>query len=129
MHTERFRQLRKEALSGILTKEAATTVWRKIVRDQLRSLDIRDIYDHYDFNFNIEDRVLAIQSDILNGTYKTSAPLIYRIEKKFGVCRHMVVPTPVDALVLQVLVESLSEEILKKQPSENAYYCSGPMKS
>lgn len=122
MHTERFRELRKEALSGILTKEAATTVWRKIVRDQLRSLDIRDIYDHYDFNFNIEDRVLAIRSDILNGTYKTSAPLIYRIEKKFGVCRHMVVPTPVDALVLQVLVESLSEDILKKQPSENAYY-------
>jgi Reverse transcriptase (RNA-dependent DNA polymerase) len=122
MHTERFRQLRKEALSGMLDKDRVSKVWRRIVRDQLRGLDIKDIYDHYDFNFNIEDRVVAIRNDILNGTYKTAAPLIYRIEKKYGICRHLVIPNPADALVLQVLVESVADQIIEKQPSDNAFY-------
>ncbi len=122
MHTERFRHLRKDALSGILDKDAVSGVWRKIVRNQLRTLDIKDIFDHYDFNFNIEDRATAIRNDILNGTYKPVAPLIYRIEKKYGVCRHMVIPSPTDALILQVLVESVAEQIIEKQPSANAFY-------
>lgn len=53
MHTERFRKLRKESLSKIFEKNAVSAIWRKIVRDQLRSLDIKDLYDHYDFNYNI----------------------------------------------------------------------------
>jgi len=105
MHTERFRQLRKKELSGLLEKNAVSKIWRKIVRDQLRVTDIKDLYDHYDFNYNIEDRAVALKSDILDGTYKVSAPLIYRVEKKFGICRHLVIPQPVDALLLQLLVE------------------------
>jgi hypothetical protein len=122
MHTERFRHLRKDALSGILDKVTVVNVWRKIVRDQLRNLDIKDIFDHYDFNYNIEDRVAAIRNDILSGTYKPVAPLIYRIEKKYGVCRHMVIPSPADALILQVLVESVADQIIAKQPSKNVFY-------
>lgn len=112
MHTERFRKLRKDALSTIFDKKAVSAVWRKIVKDQLRSLDIKDLYDHYDFNYNIEDRATAIRNEILNGTYRVSLPLIYRIEKKFGVCRHVVVPQPIDALVLQVLFEI--DDVLKQ---------------
>lgn len=122
MQTDRFNQLRKEKLSKIFDKKNITNVWRKIVRDQLRNLDLKDLYDHYDFNFNIESRAEAIRNDILGGTYKVSQPLIYRIEKKFGICRHLVIPQPIDALVLQVLVEYVAEEILKNQPSPNAYY-------
>jgi len=122
MHTERFRQLRKQELTQLLDKKHVSTVWRKIVKDQLRSLDIKDLFDHYDFNYNIEDRVTALKSDILNGTYTVSAPLIYRIEKKFGVCRHLVIPQPIDALLLQILVEGVAPQILKKQPSSNAFY-------
>mgnify|MGYP002395627616 FL=1 len=59
---------------------------------------------------------------ILSGTYKVSQPLIYRIEKKFGVCRHLVIPQPIDALVLQVLVEQVADKILSNQPSNNAFY-------
>jgi hypothetical protein len=44
------------------------------------------------------------------------------LEKKFGVCRHIVIPQPIDALVLQVLVENVAEQIVKHQPSENAFY-------
>lgn len=122
MQTERFNRLRKEALSKIFDKKTIVDVWRNIVKDQLRSLDLKDLYDHYDFNYNIEDRASAVRNEILSGTYKVSQPLIYRIEKKYGVCRHLVIPQPIDALVLQVLVENIADKILAKQPSVNAFY-------
>ncbi|MCG5495911.1 RNA-directed DNA polymerase [Ectothiorhodospira variabilis] len=122
MHTDRFRKLRKESLSSLFDKKEVSSVWRKIVRGQLRSLDFKDLYDHYDFNYNIEDRATAIRNEILNGTYRVSLPLIYRLEKKFGVCRHIVIPQPIDALVLQVLVESIAEQIIKHQPSDKSFY-------
>lgn len=122
MHTERFTQLRKAALTSVFDRKRVASIWRSIVRDQLRNLDIRDLYDHYDFNYNIDERAQAIRSDILAGTYHVSLPLIYRIEKKFGICRHIVIPQPIDALVLQVLVESIADKLIKKQPSKNAFY-------
>jgi len=122
MHTERFDKLRKASLSKVFDKRDICKVWREIVRSQLRHLDIKDIFDHYDFNYNIEERAQSIRSEILDGTFKVSLPLIYKIEKKFGVCRHVVLPQPTDALALQVLVESISTRILDKQPSKNAFY-------
>lgn len=122
MQTERFNELRREILSEIFSNRTIKDVWRKIVREQLRSLDLKDLYDHYDFNFNIEERAQAVRNDILAGTYKISQPLIYRIEKKLGICRHLVIPQPIDALVLQVLVENVAEKILENQPSPNAFY-------
>lgn len=122
MQTERFNRLRREKLKKIFQKQEITRVWRKIVKNQLRNLDLKDLYDHYDFNYNIEERAIAIRNEILNGTYKVDQPLIYRIEKKFGVCRHLVIPQPIDAVVLQVLVENIADKILENQPSENVFY-------
>ena len=122
MHTDRFRKLRKDALSNLFDKKEVSSIWRKIVRGQLRSLDFKDLFDHYDFNYNIEERAVAIRNEILNGTYRVSLPLIYKLEKKYGVCRHIVIPQPIDALVLQVLVEHVAEQIVDHQPSENAFY-------
>ncbi|MGB0372243.1 MAG: RNA-directed DNA polymerase [Opitutales bacterium] len=122
MHTERFRQLRKKALVGILDKKTVSKVWRSIVRDQLRSLDISDLYDNYDFNYNIEERAAALRASILEGSYAVATPLIYRLEKKYGVCRHIVIPQPHDALLLQVLIEQVADKIIDKQPSKNSFY-------
>lgn len=122
MQTERFNSLRKRTLSNVFDKKRMIEIWRKIVRTQLRTLDLSDLYDHYDFNYNIEDRVGMIRNEVLSGLYKVSQPLIYRIEKKYGVCRHLVIPQPDDALVLQTIVEYINEQILSNQPSENAFY-------
>jgi hypothetical protein len=122
MQTERFNQLRKSMLSKIFDSKVITKVWREIVRDQLRSLDLKDLFDHYDFNYNIEERAKSIRFEILNGSYQVSKPLIYRIEKKLGICRHLITPHPIDALVFQVLVEHIAVEVLKNQPSENAMF-------
>ncbi|ANS76805.1 hypothetical protein AWM70_21295 [Paenibacillus yonginensis] len=122
MQTERFSKLRKSELAKIFEKKDIVEIWRKIVKNQLRSIDLKDLFDHYDFNYNIDERATSIRNDILSGNYKVSQALTYRIEKKFGVCRHLVTPQPSDALVFQVLVEKLSKEILINQPSENAFY-------
>lgn len=122
MHTERFQRLRKKALNAVFEKDAAKKIWRSTVRNQLRSMEIKDLYDHYDFNYNIEDRIQAIKASILDGSYSVGTPLIYKTEKKYGICRHMVIPQPEDALILQCLVEQISASVLKKQPSKNAFY-------
>lgn len=122
MHTERFQRLRKKTLNLVFNKAIATKIWRSTVRSQLRSLDIKDLYDHYDFNFNIEHRIQVIKASILDGSYSVSTPLIYKTEKKYGICRHMVIPQPEDALILQCLVEQVATSVLKRQPSKNAFY-------
>ncbi len=122
MHTERFQRLRKKALDIVFEKAAAVKIWRSTVRNQLRGMDIKDLYDHYDFNYNIDDRIQAIKASILDGTYTIGTPLIYKTEKKYGICRHMVIPQPEDALILQCLIENVSASVLKRQPSKNAFY-------
>ncbi len=98
------------------------STWRKVVRGQIRDFPLKDLYDHYDLNYNIEARARTLQNDIINGTYKPSLPLIYRAEKKLGISRHIVNPDPVDSLVLQVLTSKIRDAILSKQPSKNAFY-------
>ena len=122
MQTARFEQLRKKALEAVFTKVKIASIWRKIVKDQLRNQDIKDLYDNYDLNFNIDERAEALRRQILQGNYRASQPLIYRLEKKMGICRHMVIPQPIDALVLQVLIEEINDEVLKNQPSEKAFF-------
>ncbi|MRT93632.1 RNA-directed DNA polymerase [Ancylomarina sp. 16SWW S1-10-2] len=122
MLTERFLKLRKKELEVIFEKKKIAEVWRKIVRNQLRKLDIQDLFDFYDFNYNINERAAVLRTDILTGNYRTVKPLIYRIEKKFGVCRHIIIPQPQDALILQVITENLNTEIISKMPSKNSFY-------
>lgn len=122
MLTDRFHQLRKEELDKVFSKSNITKIWRKVVRNQLRNVDILDIYDYYDFNYNIDSRALLLRNDILSGNYSSSKPLIYRMEKKLGICRHLIIPQPTDALILQIITDKISPEILSNQPSENSYY-------
>ncbi len=49
-------------------------------------------------------------------------PLLIRVEKKYGVCRHLQIPSPEDAVVLQTLIENLSPIIKIAQPSDRAYF-------
>jgi hypothetical protein len=123
MLTERFYQLRKKELDIIFSKKNISKIWRKVVKNQLRKLaDILDIFDYYDFNYNIDERAILLRKNLLNGDYQSSPPLIYRVEKKFGICRHVIIPQPVDAIVLHVITEKIFREIIDRQPSPNAFY-------
>ncbi len=122
MQTARFRQLRKKSLSKIFTKKKIEDTWRQVVRAQLRDQEIKDLYDHYDLNYNIAEKAVGIRTNILSGSYKSSRSLVYRLEKKLGICRHMIIPQPVDALVLQVLAGEIATSIIKKAPSKKAFF-------
>lgn len=52
MLTERFNKQRKSELDTIFSKKNISNVWRNIVKDQLRRIDLQDIFDYYDFNYN-----------------------------------------------------------------------------
>jgi len=84
MNTDRFDQLRKQVLRDIFTTKNIVDTWRKVVRDQLRGMDFKDLYDYYDFNYNINDRALSLRTEIISGVYRASTTLVYRAEKNLG---------------------------------------------
>ena len=99
-----------------------TTTWRGIVRNQMRSLPILDLYDYYDFSFNIKERASEIRNLLLKAKYKASSPLIVKLEKRYGICRHVMVPSPSDALIFQTITEELAPSIIRRQPTSKAFY-------
>jgi hypothetical protein len=122
MQTERFKSLRRGILQKIFEKQNIIKTWRSIVKEQLRNTDILDIFDQYDFAYNIEERAKNVRSEVIRGTYKATQPLFYRIEKKYGICRHLIIPQPVDALILQVLIEFIYNDVISEQPSKKAFF-------
>src|SRR5216684_6196454 len=120
--TARFDLQRRKQLEKIFTSPKLTELWRKVVKEQMRSMEVRDLHDYYDFNYSVEARTRAICDVISSGFYRASPPLVYRSEKKLGVTRHMLVPSPQDTLVLQALTEALYTEVKSAQPSAHAYY-------
>ena len=120
--TARFEIQRSKELNKLFTKKRMVVLWRKLVKDQMRSLDIKDLHDYYDFNFAIESKVDTIIEKVLSGLYRAEAPLVYKMEKKYGVCRHLMIPSPSDALVFQVLTDELNDALINAQPSKGAFY-------
>ena len=94
----------------------------QIVKEGMRKQTLLDLHDYYDFHKNKNCLIEIIQSKIIKGNYKPKPPQIIRLEKKYGICRHLQIPSPEDALVLQTIVETLSPLIKNAQPSERAYY-------
>ena len=120
--TDRFLLKRKDELRHVVGQPILVNIWRKIVWRQMRSMDLLDLHDYYDFNFHIKDRAAAIESRVLSGRYKCHSPLTYSVEKKLGVCRHMTLPNPSDALVLQAIVESIGDKVRASEKTGKAFY-------
>ena len=121
--TQRFHVLRFKDLEKVFSEENLISVWRQVVRYSFRDQEILDLYDYYDFIFNIENNSKLIKQKILDGSYQIKTPFVYREEKKFGICRHILVLSPYDALTLQTIVDkSLADSLLKAAPTQRAYY-------
>ena len=120
--TDRFLLQRRDELKAVLAKPILVKTWRKIVRQQMRSMDILDLHDYYDFNYHINERAQTIEARVLSGQYKCHVPLTYTVEKKLGVCRHMTLPNPSDALVLQAIVEGIGDKVRATEKTGKAFY-------
>ncbi|RUS99571.1 hypothetical protein DSM107003_01550 [Trichormus variabilis SAG 1403-4b] len=98
------------------------SAWQNIVKDGMRKQPLLDLHDYYDFHRNRQKIIPIICEQIIKGSYQPKAPNIIRSEKKNGICRHLQLPSPDDAVIFQTLVEKISPIIKKSQPSDRAYY-------
>ena len=120
VNTPRFND-RSITLESCFSIPKMKKAW-KIVKDGMRKQTLLDLHDYYDFHRNQDYLISTIQTKIIKGDYKPKQTQIIRLEKKYVVCRHIQIPSPEDALVLQTIVETLSPLIKKAQPSDKAYY-------
>ncbi|WP_210391299.1 hypothetical protein [Synechococcus sp. PCC 7502] len=98
-------------------------VWQKIVKDGMRNQYLLCLHDYYDFHRNYKALNLVIREQIIHHQYKPKPPSIIRLEKKYGVCRHIQIPDPSDAVVLQTIVESLKIHVMANAPAPTrAFY-------
>jgi hypothetical protein len=82
-------------------------VWQLYVRNGMRKQEVLDLHDYLDFHRNRKGIFEALETSIADGFYAPSRSFPVRIEKKHGVTRTLVIPTPEDAVVLQCLVEAM----------------------
>jgi len=120
--TARFSIVREKILSSLFEPKNLSTVWRQIVKKQMRRLHIIDLYDYYDFSSNIEERAKEISTQILKAQYRATSPLMYKLEKKYGICRHLMIPAPTDALIFQTITEHLAPTFEKRTLAKKSYY-------
>ena len=119
--TPRFKD-RSVTLETCFEVSSMNKVWQKIVKLGMRDQNILCLHDYYDFHRNHKALNVVIRDQIIRHQYKPKPPHIIRLEKKYGVCRHIQIPDPGDAVVLQTLVESLAPCIKSNQPTSRAFY-------
>lgn len=98
------------------------TAWKKYVKEGMRGQALLDLHDYFDFHRRKTQILSSISSQIKEGMYRPKLHYEIIVEKKFGVSRHQLIPSPEDAVVLQSIVESISPIINNAQPSDRAYY-------
>lgn len=109
-------------LSQVLSVAAMERAWRNTVRNGLRRQPLKDIHDHLDVHRNLAQFVAAVRADVLSGTYRPQPPEISLLEKRDGIPRRLLIPSPADALVLQAIVDALELALIRGQPHPNAFY-------
>lgn len=121
MHSPKF-TAKIKALSSSINASTLTTSWKKKVRDDLKRQIIPDPVEYLDIHINHASVCASIANEIQSGSYITSHVTRITSEKSKGLCRLIVIPDPRDALVLQVLADSLWIELKKSAPSTKSYY-------
>ena len=121
LHTSRLAE-RVMTLDSCFQINIMDKAWQNYVKTGMRNQALLDLHDYYDFHRHRKKLFSRIRDQILEGSYRPKAPLVIRQEKKYGVCRHLQIPTTEDAVVLQTIVENIAPFIEKAKPSNRAFY-------
>lgn len=121
LHTPRL-EARRGALKKVFSEVKMENAWQKYVRNGFRRQEVFDLFDHNDFHWNRKARFADLRRAILAGRFKPAGSMPVKVEKAFGVCRTIVIPSPEDAVVLQCIVENLLPQAIRKQPSRNTFF-------
>jgi hypothetical protein len=120
-HTPRL-DARRTTLKNIFAITAMDRVWRDYVRPGLRDQEILDLHDYCDFHWGRNALLETLEAEISSGRYVPQRSIPVRVEKRHGVTRTLVIPSPQDAIVLQCIVERILPAALKAQPLKNAFF-------
>lgn len=121
LHTPRLKE-RRAALENVFSEPKMAKVWNDYVRKGLRDQPVTDLFDYNDFHWHRVARFNQLNRSILGGMYVPQPAMAARLEKKIGLCRTIIIPSPEDAVALQCLVEFLLPIGLKAQPSKNSFF-------
>jgi hypothetical protein len=121
LHSPKFAIRRKE-LAAVFRPAQLLHTWKDKTRDAMKGFSVRDPLDNLDFHIERTVILDRLSETILNGEYQPTAPLRARSEKSKGFCRHLIVPTPVDALVLQRLSDAIYHKAKLKAPTAKAFF-------
>lgn len=121
LHTPRL-DARRKALATLFSVGALSRAWKDYVRPGMRKQDISDLFDYNDFHWNRADHFQYLNQTIVEGRYRPNRSIASRVEKRLGVSRTTITPTPEDAVVLQCIVEGLLPKAIKARPSTNAFF-------
>lgn len=120
-HTHRL-AARSSTLRQIFSVAAMARAWKVHVREGLRDQEVADLHDYNDFHWDKEALFANLHAEIMGGRYRPQRSLPVRVEKRLGVARTLVVPSPEDAIVLQCIVEHLLPLAIERQPSDHAFF-------
>ena len=88
----------------------------------MRDQGCDDLIEYYDYNVNIVDHSKRLSPQLVSGNYRPSRSLVLHLTKADALMRRTQIPTPDDALIFQVLTESLLQLVAKRAPTKKAYF-------
>ncbi len=113
---------RRASLKAILTKPKLRSTWQDHVRQANRQQSLFDLMDYYDVHLDLDRRLDNVTDRIFRGVYKPGNSPRVLLEKSKGLCRQLIIPDPIDSLVLQTMVNAIMPQVLANQPNRNAFY-------
>lgn len=120
-HTKRLAS-RRAAIEKVFSESSMDKAWKKYVRPGLRDQEVLDLHDYNDFHWDRKQIFTKLHTSLCSGRYIPQRSTPVSVEKKLGVTRTLVLPSPEDCIVLQCIVEDILPEALKKQPSSNSFF-------
>lgn len=88
----------------------------------MRKQALVDLHDYLDVHRSLRSVVARLRSDVSEGSYRPRESEVVTLEKRLGIPRRLVIPSAVDALVLQAVVQFIEPRLIRAAPTERAYY-------
>jgi len=114
--------IRKIEISTFIKPAKIKKCWKKKVRISLKKSILGDPLEWLDFHVRIDQISVELEASLLSGSYRTSAPDRFRMEKSKGLCRQITLPSPEDAIVLQLFSDALYRQIKDQEPTKKAFF-------
>lgn len=110
------------SLETVFTASRLRDVFKDHVWSALRNQQCQDLLSYYDYRRLLDGRSEQLAGIITSGNYRPKASLPISISRADLLARHMHIPHPDDALVLQAISEALLRPIQDTSPSANAFF-------